>query len=150
MTRFSNLDFSMGLPNFFKLSPKMLYLGPNHPKKLRLFVIYNFLISIEKDIENFTRNHTCSILCYLWIFLSKYTNFTCHWDVTVFCKLFDGFIFNLTRWIIVDVLDQSDALSLKVSKVKVFSKAREAQCYLIVEFFGFWCCWSCCTHNWLY
>jgi hypothetical protein len=37
----------MGFPNFFKLSPKMLYLGPNYPKKLRLFVIYNFLTPIN-------------------------------------------------------------------------------------------------------
>jgi hypothetical protein len=33
----------MGFPNFFKLSPKTLYFGPKYPKKLRLFVIYNFL-----------------------------------------------------------------------------------------------------------
>ncbi len=43
VARFSNLDFSMGFLNFFKFSPKMLHLGPNYSKKLRLFVIYNFL-----------------------------------------------------------------------------------------------------------
>jgi hypothetical protein len=37
----------MGFPNFFKLSPKTLYFGPKYPKKLRLFVIYNFLTPIS-------------------------------------------------------------------------------------------------------
>ncbi len=30
--RCSISDFSIGFPNFFKLSPKMLYLGPIYPK----------------------------------------------------------------------------------------------------------------------
>jgi STIP1 family protein 1 len=38
----------MGFQKFFKLLPKMLYLGPNYPKKLRLFVISNFLPPIIK------------------------------------------------------------------------------------------------------
>jgi hypothetical protein len=42
--RFSILNFSIGFPNFFKLLPKMLYLGPIYPK------IGALLIPIKKKI----------------------------------------------------------------------------------------------------
>jgi hypothetical protein len=45
--RFSNLDFSIGFPNFFKLSPKMLNLGPIYPRKVGHIAIYNFLTPLD-------------------------------------------------------------------------------------------------------
>jgi hypothetical protein len=43
VTRFSIFDFSIGFPIFFKLSPKMLYLGPNYPRKVGQIAIYYFV-----------------------------------------------------------------------------------------------------------
>jgi hypothetical protein len=43
VTRFSILDFSIYFPNFFKLSPKMLYLGPIYPRKWGPIEIFHFL-----------------------------------------------------------------------------------------------------------
>jgi hypothetical protein len=42
VTRFSILDFLIGFPNFFKPSPKMLYLGPDYPKNWGHIPVENF------------------------------------------------------------------------------------------------------------
>ncbi len=66
VTRFSILDFLIGFPNFSKLSPKMLYLGPIYPRKVGLFVILNFLTPLPK-LKNIPRfNETITINNIFW------------------------------------------------------------------------------------